>query len=186
MERSVHFPRGSFGTICTWKWVLLGWKGKTCGIYSVASQHFSENQGWKWRNSWWPEIITIAHFIYGLIAYKVLSDTLSHYILTKSLGGKGNNHLVPFHRWGSWDTKRLVLSQGQLRFISGEVQVWMFQKHFTARQVTKSRVSHPSSTHAPVKAQIRGLHSSFQKPTSSNKSDYQTHYFFKFYACSLP
>lgn len=100
------------------KMSTVGVEGKNCGIYSVASQHVSENQGWKWRNSWWPEIITIAHFIYGLIAHKVLSDTLSHYILTKSLGGKGKNHLVPFHRWGRWDTKRLVLFQGQLQFVS--------------------------------------------------------------------
>ena len=61
-----------------------------------------------------------------------------------------------------------------------------FQKHFTARKVTKLGVSHPSCTHAPVKAQIRRLDFSSQNPASSTRKNCQAHHSFKFHACSLP
>lgn len=61
-----------------------------------------------------------------------------------------------------------------------------FQKHFTARKVIKLGVSHPSCTHAPVKAQIRRLDFSFQNPASPTRKNCQAHHSFKLHACSLP
>lgn len=58
--------------------------------------------------------------------------------------------------------------------------------HNQASNNVEAQVSCPSSTHAPVKTQIRGLNSSSQKPVSSKKKNYQTHHFFRFYPCSLP